>query len=99
MAHRIQPLHGSMRAHTQKRQRQDETNMQWRYRCGQNEQHEHACSYRTMLRNLMDAIQTYLLLSDDDNRSGAQKSLNLVRSTAWQPEDNRICIWLEEAWK
>ena len=51
MAHRIQPLHGSMNALT-KQQRQD--------------QYVHAQSYASMLHTLMDAVQDYILLDDDD---------------------------------
>ena len=84
MAHRIQPLHGSMHAHTKKRARDD--------------QEVHAQNYATMLRNLMVTIQEYLLLSDDTEQRGALTSLQLVGSTAQLREDNRICIWLEDAW-
>ena len=49
-----------------------------------------------MLHNLMDAIQDYLLLSDNDKERGALTSLELVDSSAQVREDNRICIWLED---
>ena len=49
-----------------------------------------------MLHNLMDAIQDYLLLNDNDKERGALKSLELVDSTAQVREDNRLCIWLED---
>ena len=49
-----------------------------------------------MLHNLMVMIQDYLLLSDDNKRSAALKSLQLVGNTARQRGDNRICIWLED---
>lgn len=49
-----------------------------------------------MLHNLMDTIQNYLLLNDNDNERGALTSLELVYSTAQVREDNRICIWLED---
>ena len=84
MAHRIQPLPGSMHAHTKKKDRDDQS--------------VHAQNYAFMLHNLMGTIQEYLLLSDDDKQRGAQTSLELVGSTAEQREDNRICIWLEEVW-
>ena len=81
MAHRIQPLRGSMNAHTKTR-RQDQC--------------VHAQSYASMLHNLMDTIQNYLLLNDNDKERGALKSLELVDSTAQVREDNRLCIWLED---
>ena len=97
VAHRIQPLHGSMHAHTKKkRHRDDERNQQLRSRSDEDEQQEHAQNYAFMLHNLMVVIQDYLLLSDDDNRCGARSSLELVDSTARLREDNRICIWLQE---
>ena len=52
-----------------------------------------------MLRNLMAMIQEFLLLSDDNEQSGALKSLQLVGSTGQLYEDNRICIWLEDVWR
>ena len=54
--------------------------------------------YAFMLHNLMVMIQDYLMLSDDDKQRGALKSLKLVKSTAQQREDNRICIWLGDVW-
>ncbi len=84
MAHRIQPLPGSMYAHTRKRYRYD---VQQRSR-----------NYAFMLQNLMVMIQDYLLLSDNDEQRGALKSLELVGSTAQLREDSRICIWLEDVW-
>ena len=45
----------------------------------------------------MAMIQEYLLLSDDNEQRGALNSLHLVDSTAQLPEDNKICIWLEDA--
>ena len=96
VAHRIQPLHGSMHAHTKKRHRDDEGNQQLWSRSDEDEQQEHAQNYAFMLHNLMVVIQDYLLLSDDDNRCGARSSLELVDSTARLREDNRICIWLQE---
>ena len=62
----------------------------------EHQQWQHARNYKEMLINLMSEIQEYLLLSDDDNRCGAQSSLQLVGSTAAGREDNRICIWLQE---
>ena len=91
VAHRIEPLPGSMRAHTKKRPRSDhEVQQQVHDDVKQGSQ-----NYASMLHNLMLAIQDYLLLSDDDNRRGALNSLELVKSTAQQRGDNRICIWLE----
>ena len=55
-------------------------------------------NYALMLRSLMDMIQDYLLLSDDNTQRGALNSLHLVGSTAQLHEDNRICIWLEDVW-
>ena len=98
MAHRIEPLHGSMHAHTKKRQRDDERNHQLRSCSDEDEQQEHAQNYAFMLHNLMVTIQEYLLLSDGNKQRGALKSLELVGSTAQLLEDNRICIWLEDVW-
>ena len=84
VAHRIQPLHGSINAHTKKRPYDD--------------QEVQAQNYASMLHNLILTIQEYLLLSDDNERSGALKSLELVGSTAQQYSDNRICLWLEDVW-
>ena len=95
VAHRIQPLHGSMHAHTKKRHHDDEGNQQLWSRSDKDEQREHAQNYAFMLHNLMVVIQDYLLLNDDDNRRGQQSSLELVNSTAQRRGDNRICIWLE----
>ena len=88
MAHCIEPLPGSMQAHTKKRHRND----------ADVEQQSQAKNYANMLHNLMVEIQEYLLLSDDDKQRGALKSLELVGSTAQLREDNRICIWLEDVW-
>ena len=49
-------------------------------------------NYALMLQNLMRVIQEYLLLADDNKGRGALKSLELVRSTAQQSEDKKICI-------
>ena len=87
VAHRIQPLHGSMHAHTKIRHRSDEV-----------EQQVHVQNYAFMMRDLMVMIQEYLLLSDDDKQRGALTSLELVGSTAQLRENNRICIWLEDVW-
>ena len=81
VAHRIQPLHGSMNAHT-KNNRQDQC--------------VHAQSYASMLHNLMGAIQDYLLLNGNNKERGTLNSLELVDSTAEVREDNRICIWHED---
>ena len=84
MAHRFEPLPGSMQAHTKKRHRNDV------------EQQSQAKNYANMLHDLMVEIQEYLLLSDDDKQRGAVKSLELVGSTAQLRQDNRICIWLKD---
>ena len=96
MAHRIEPLPGSMQAHTKKRHRNDEDNQKLRSGSDEVEQQSHAQNYAFMLHNLMVEIQEYLLLSDDDKQRGALKSLDLVGSTAQTRGDNRICIWLED---
>ena len=83
MAHRIQPMHGSMHAHTETRHCDDD-------------QGDHAHNYACMLHNLLVSVQEYLLLSDDDKQRGALTSLELVNSTAQLRADNRICIWLED---
>ena len=82
MAHRLQPLHGSINAHMLKRHCSD--------------QMVSAQRYALMLHDLMVTIQNYLLLSDDNKQCGSLKSLELVGSTAQLREDNRICIWLED---
>ena len=94
VAHRIEPLHGSMHAHTNKRQRANDEGKQQVHKAVQ----ERAQDYAMMLHNLMSLIQEYLLLSDDDEHRGARSSLELVGSTAQLREHNRICIWLEELW-
>ena len=92
MAHRIQPLPGSMLAHTKKKKRShDEFQQQVN-----DDVQERSQNYAFMLHNLMVVIQDYLLLSDDAKHSGALKSLDLVGSTAQLRQDNRICIWLED---
>ena len=92
MAHRIQPLHGSMHAHTKKRRRSGHEVQQQ----DPNDVHQKSQNYAFMLHNLMVMIQEYLLLSDDNKQRGALNSLHLVGSTAQLHEDNRICIWLED---
>ena len=94
VAHRIQPLHGSMHAHTKKRHRSDHEVQQQVH----DDVQQRSQNYAFMLHNLMVEIQEYLLLSDDDKQRGALKSLELVGSTAQLCEDNRICIWLEDVW-
>ena len=89
MAHRIQPLPGSMHAHTKKN----------RSRSDEGEQQVPAQNYAFMLHDLMAMIQEYLLLSDDNEQIGALNSLHLVGSIAQLREDNRICIWLEDVWE
>ena len=44
----------------------------------------------------MNMLQEYLVLSDDNEKNEAKKSLELVRSAPGLRDDNRICIWLEE---
>ena len=92
VAPRIQPLHGSMHAHTKKRHRSDDEVQQQ----VPDEVQQRSQNYAFMLHNLMVMIQEYLLLSDDNSLGGALGSLALVRSTAQRREDNRICIWLED---
>ena len=94
VAHRIQPLHGTMHAHTKKRLRSHYEVRQQVH----SDVHERSQNYKFMLHNLMAMIQNYLLLSDDNKQRGALKSLELVGSTAQLQEDNRICIWLEDVW-
>ena len=94
MAHRIQPLHGSMHAITKKRHRSDNEVQQQVH----DDVQQRSQNYAFMLHNLMAMIQEYLLLSDDNKQSGALNSLHLVGSTAQLHEDNRICIWLEDVW-
>ena len=94
MAHRIQPLHGSMHAITKKRHRSDNEVQQQVH----DDVEQRSQNYAFMLHNLMAMIQEYLLLSDDNEQSGALNSLHLVGSTAQLHEDNRICIWLEDVW-
>ena len=77
MAHRIEPLTGSMRAHTKKRQRSHDDYQKQDY----DDVLEKSQNYAFMLHNLMRMIQDYLLLSDTDKQ---------------EPEENRICIWLED---
>ena len=92
VAHRIVPLHGSMRGFTKKRQRSgNEVQEQVHDDAQQAPQ-----NYKSMLHDLMAMIQQYLLLSDDNKQCGALNSLKLVGSTAQQHEDYRICIWLED---
>ena len=94
MAHRIQPLHGSMRRHTKKRNHSDHEVQQQEH----DDVQQRSENYKFMLHDLMVMIQEYLLLSDDNKQSGALNSLRLVGSTAQRQEDNRICIWLEDVW-
>ena len=94
MAHRIQPLHGSMHAITKKKHRSDNEVQQQVH----DDVQQRSQNYAFMLHNLMAMIQEYLLLSDYNEQSGALNSLHLVGSTAQLREDNRICIWLEDVW-
>ena len=96
VAHRIEPLHGTMRALTKKRNRSDDGVQQ--QVPDDVEVQERSQSYKSMLHNQMGMIQDYLLLSDNDRERGAQKTLELVGSTAQLRTDNRICIWLEDVW-
>ena len=64
---------------------------------GHDEQGGDPQSYAHMMSKVMEKIKEYLLLSDDDKKSGALKSLKLVGSTARQRDDNMICIWLQDA--
>ena len=98
VAHRIEPLHGSMHAYTKKRNRRDDEHRSYdvRQRCQ---------DYNLMLHNLMVMIQQYLQLTDDSEQHGARNSVDLVRNTEvyhmlrrQQREENRICIWLEDMW-
>ena len=98
VAHRIQPLHGSMHAHTKKGHHDDEGHQQLSSRSDEAEQQVHAQNYACMLHNLMALIQDYSLRSDDDTQRGALESLKLVGSTAQRREDNRIGMWLEDVW-
>ena len=92
VAHRIQPLHGSMHAHTKKRHRSDDEDQQQVH----DDVQQRSENYAFMLQNLMVMIQDYLVLSDDNEQRGALKSLDLVGGTAQLNENNRICIWLED---
>ena len=94
VAHRIQPLPGSMHAYTKKRGRSHDRVQQQVH----NDVQQRSQNYAFMLHNLMAMIQEYLLLSDDNKQRGALNSLHLVGSTAQLHEDNRICIWLEDVW-
>ena len=94
VAHRIQPLHGSMHAHTNKGHRSDDKVQQQFH----DEVQQGSRNYAFMLHNLMAAIQEYPVLSGDNKQRGALKSLELVGSTAQLREDNKICIWLEGVW-
>ena len=85
--HRFEPLHGSMRAYTKKRTHDDD-----------GQQNVDAQNYGHMLSSLMATIQEFLVLSDDEIQRGAEESLKLVNRTAMCPDDNLICIWLQEVW-
>ena len=107
VAHRIQPLSGTMHAQTKRKacyddepwhQVNDEVWQKSRWQPVDLEVWQTCCNYVSMLRNLMKTIQEYLVLSDDDQHSGAMKSQRLVGSTAELREHNRICIWLEDVW-
>ena len=95
VAHRIEPLHASMKGGSKKRALFDDEVSQQVHNDIQQRSHDYAC----MLRNLMAMIQEFLLLSDDNEQSGALNSLQLVGSTGQLFEDNRICIWLEDVWR
>ena len=94
MSHRITPTHGGRNSQTNKRPHKEAEAI--------DPSHPDVIAncekYKAMLCNLMDKIQEYLLLSDDNKQSGALNSLNLVGSTSQLREDNRICIWLQDVW-
>ena len=92
VAHRIHPLHGTMNAHTNKRHRSDPAAHQH----ARGDVQQSCYNYRLMLQNLMDMIQDYLFISDNNIERGALSSLELVKNTARVRGDNRICIWLED---
>ena len=94
MAHRIQPLPGSMHAHTKKRHRSDDGVQQQVH----DEVKESCQNYAYMLQNIMNMIQNYSLLSDDDEQRRALNSLDHVGGTGQLRENYRICIWLEDVW-
>ena len=91
VAHRIQPLHGSLRAHTKKG-----TALMMR---------TSSRSMMTSSRGLTVRIHVAESNGHDSGVSLAQRrqqtalnSLHLVGSTAPLHGDNRICIWLEDVW-
>ena len=92
MAHRMEPLHGSMTGHTNKRRRSDD-NVQEQ---DPDDVHQRSQNYAFMLQSLIRMIQQHLLLSDDNKQSRARESLELVHGTAAVGDDNMICIWLED---
>ena len=69
MAHRIQPLRGSMRGHTKKRNRSDHEVQQQEH----DDVQQRSQNYAFMLHNLMVMIQEYLLLSDDNKQRGEHR--------------------------
>ena len=92
MAHRIEPLHGTMHAQT-KRRFQSNVEVQQQLNA---EVQQRSQNYAFMLRSLMVMIQEYLLLSDDNIQSGAVSSSDLVRRPPQLREHNKICIWLQD---
>ena len=94
VAQRIQPLPGSMLAHTKKRHRSDDEVQQQ----VDDDVQQRSRNYAFILHNLMVMIQENLLLSDDNTQRGALESVDFLRSTAQLRQDNRICIWLEDVW-
>ena len=94
MAHRLEPLHGSMNAYTKKRHRSDDEVQQQ----VDDDVQQRSRNYAFILHNLMVMIQENLLLSDDNTQRGALNSVDFLGSTAQLRQDNRICIWLEDVW-
>ena len=83
MAHRIEPLHGTMNTHTKKK--------------AHDAQRGDPQSYAHMLSKVMAGIHEYLWLSYDNKKSRTLKSFKLVGSIARQRDDNMICICLQDA--
>ena len=92
MSHRITPTHGGRNSQTNKRTHKEAEAI--------DPSHPDVIAncekYKAMLCNLMDKIQEYLLLSDDNNRTGALCPYNKLGITIERPDDNMICVWLDE---
>ena len=86
VAHRIEPLPQSMASLTKKRLRDDAVDGQ---QMGPEE-------YKSMLYELMRALQNYLVLIDDDAKQSALASRGLVRSIPPQQCEDMIGIWLKD---